>query len=86
MPPAYSGRSAAPPAASASQPEIKLANPQEAKALYSITAERDGARIVAAVYQRMVGAIAAMLARGALNRQRAAHKKIPAGIADGDPQ
>lgn len=39
----------------------KLTNPQESKALYSIAAERDGARIVAAVYQRMVEAVAAML-------------------------
>lgn len=39
----------------------KLANPEESKALYSIAAERGGARIVAAIHQRMVEAVVAML-------------------------
>ncbi|EOU9607472.1 TetR/AcrR family transcriptional regulator [Cronobacter dublinensis] len=41
---------------------LKLANPDESKALYAVAAERDGARLMGVIYQRMVNSIAQMLA------------------------
>ncbi|EOI3464899.1 TetR/AcrR family transcriptional regulator [Cronobacter dublinensis] len=40
---------------------LKLANPDESKALYSFAAERDGARLMGVIYKRMVNSIAQTL-------------------------
>lgn len=40
---------------------LKLANPDESKALYGVAAERDGARLMGVMYQRMVNDIAQTL-------------------------
>ncbi|EKK4013032.1 TetR/AcrR family transcriptional regulator [Cronobacter sakazakii] len=41
--------------------QLKLANPEESKALYGVAAERDGARLMGVMYERMVNDIAQTL-------------------------